>query len=644
MAEENNNNNKEIIQAPAGAKLDPESIKQYEAQTRANTESNKKFAESQEDVAKSTKNATEKLSDFTLVQEMLGKRLTNVLFFTERLESSLKTLKRSAIAAKEGFIGFGNSLKKSGEFTKNYFDFFDRRFTKFGNNVGKKLPKSMRGATTATFRLAGAFSGLGIAIAATGVGAFLIIAGAFIAIASKFVKNFLAIDRAASDVAKSTGIFSQNISAVITGAGQFERLGGNLELVSGAFGALASNFSAAIKFTGELVGNTAVVAQEFGLGAENAAKLVEIISATQDLTLNQAAEAAENFVRDLGAIGPAIVKNLTEGYDEVVSNFGLAEKSLVKQAKLATELGLELSRTADISGRLLDFQTSIPAEFELSVRLGRQLNFNEARRLALQGKTAEATQEVVKQLGEGRDLTELNYFDAQAIQQATGLTVAELIRQQKVQEEIARGDRVSEKIRASALSNVERITNRIKGIFFKIFSSQEVTQAIEKLFEAIQTFMNSEEFQNTVQSIANYVSNIADYLADSKNLGELVGRFGQTITDVLVDIIVGVMMKIPGALLKAIGIGGDKKPTSSLGLKRGEISEFAKQPSYLKTRKISTDPSQTTREQSQQNEMLSSVRSNTDAVNNLAEKGITANTYLDGDKVSSGLARSNRYG
>jgi len=60
--------------------------------------------------------------------------------------------------------------------------------------------------------------------------------------------------------------------------------------------------------------------------------------------------------------------------------------------------------------------------------------------------------------------------------------------------------------------------------------------------------------------------------------------------------------------------------------------------------KISTSPSQTTRDQNQQNEMLSSVRSNTDAINNLAKNGITANAYLDGDKVSSGLARSNRYG
>jgi len=59
---------------------------------------------------------------------------------------------------------------------------------------------------------------------------------------------------------------------------------------------------------------------------------------------------------------------------------------------------------------------------------------------------------------------------------------------------------------------------------------------------------------------------------------------------------------------------------------------------------IKTDPLQATKEQSQQNQMLFGIKNAINAINNLAENGITANAYLDGDKVSSGLARSNRYG
>jgi len=220
MAEENNNKKPIVIQASAAARTDAASIKQLEAETRANkeataaqekrTESNEKFAKSQKNVAESTKDATEKLADFTLIQDALGKSLTNILFFTERVQSVTESTSRSfkAITAK----------------VKSYYKAFDNKalrtavgtFRNFEEITGEKVPASLRKTTAGFFRL-------GFAIAATGIGALVIAATAFIAIGSKFVKNFLAIDKAASDVAKSTGIFSQNISSVITQAGQFER-------------------------------------------------------------------------------------------------------------------------------------------------------------------------------------------------------------------------------------------------------------------------------------------------------------------------------------------------------------------------------------------------------------------------------------
>jgi hypothetical protein len=61
------------------------------------------------------------------------------------------------------------------------------------------------------------------------------------------------------------------------------------------------------------------------------------------------------------------------------------------------------------------------------------------------------------------------------------------------------------------------------------------------------------------------------------------------------------------------------------------------------TQQISTDPSQITKEQNQQNQMASILKDATDSINNLAKNGITANTYLDGKKVSTGVAKSSRY-
>jgi hypothetical protein len=637
MAEENNNNSGNSSNASEYTtkeglilKANSDAAIEYEKNLKKSTEASNKFAKSQKDVSESTKDATEKLADFTLVQEALGKTLTNVLFFTERVESATKS--------------FGRSVSAVAKKIKNFYGSFDNNAIKLNNflfetlekTVGKKLPTALKRSTAAALRLGAAF-------AATGIGAIVIAITALALAAKQFVTNFIAIDKAAANVAQTSGILSSNISQVITEAAQFDILGGNMQLVADAINSLTANFSAAIRFTKELAGNTADVALRFGLSAENAAKLIEVISATQDLTLNQAAKTARSFIEDLGAIGPAIIKNLVEGYDEVVTNFGLSEKSLIRQATLATRLGLTLSQTADIAKSLLDFQTSIPAEFELSVRLGRQLNFNEARRLAIVGKTAEATEEVIRQLGAGRDLTKLTFFDAQAIQQATGLTVAELVKQQKIQKAIQRGDRIDEKTRISALGNIELITNRIRGTFFRIFASPPVTRAIENLVNQLNALIDSDTFQQTIQNVASYIQNIADYIANAKNIEQLVDRFSASIRDILIDAIFG----IPSAIRQRRLEKKFQSPTYASGGRFGMRPQRQgfeyRGPRMGSTQQISTDPSQITKEQNQQNQMASILKDATDSINNLAKNGITANTYLDGKKVSTGVAKSSRY-
>ena len=53
-----------------------------------------------------------------------------------------------------------------------------------------------------------------------------------------------------------------------------------------------------------------------------------------------------------------------------------------------------LSSIAKISDSLLDFQSSLNAEVEASVLIGRQLNFQRARELALNNDIAGATKQM----------------------------------------------------------------------------------------------------------------------------------------------------------------------------------------------------------------------------------------------------------
>ena len=56
--------------------------------------------------------------------------------------------------------------------------------------------------------------------------------------------------------------------------------------------------------------------------------------------------------------------------------------------------------------------------------IGRRLNFQSARRLALEGDLAGATKEVVKQLGSEEELNKLNVLQRQSIAKSIGVSEA----------------------------------------------------------------------------------------------------------------------------------------------------------------------------------------------------------------------------
>ena len=116
--------------------------------------------------------------------------------------------------------------------------------------------------------------------------------------------------------------------------------------------------------------------------------------------------------------------NKTSGLLRV--NLGRTPEGIAKAVAQARTLGITLNEAAQISGKLLDFQSSIEAELEAEVLTGKQLNLEQARFLALQGKTDEAAAEVLKQVGSLAEFQQMNVLQQQALADATGLTVDQL--------------------------------------------------------------------------------------------------------------------------------------------------------------------------------------------------------------------------
>src|SRR5210317_1136311 len=118
--------------------------------------------------------------------------------------------------------------------------------------------------------------------------------------------------------------------------------------------------------------------------------------------------------------------DLAENSEDIAS-FGGDNLSNMKRAAIeARKMGVNLSTIAKIANSLLDFESSIQSEMEASLMIGKQLNFNRARQLALEGDVAGAARDVVNQLGGQEEFARLNVLQRRKLAQALGVSVEEL--------------------------------------------------------------------------------------------------------------------------------------------------------------------------------------------------------------------------
>ena len=101
-------------------------------------------------------------------------------------------------------------------------------------------------------------------------------------------------------------------------------------------------------------------------------------------------------------------------------------ENVLRAAVQARKLGINLQSVEKITSGLLDFQSSLNAENEASVLIGRKLNFQKARELALANDVEGATAAVVEQLGSAEEFNRLNAIQRKALADAAGVEVGEL--------------------------------------------------------------------------------------------------------------------------------------------------------------------------------------------------------------------------
>jgi len=117
-----------------------------------------------------------------------------------------------------------------------------------------------------------------------------------------------------------------------------------------------------------------------------------------------------------------VLREVNKASSSLKLSLGGSVEELGKAVVQAQKFGINLEQAESIASSMLDFESSIEAELSAELLTGKNINLEKARGLALEGKSAEAAAEILKQVGGTAEFSKMNVIQQKAMVEAVGLT------------------------------------------------------------------------------------------------------------------------------------------------------------------------------------------------------------------------------
>ena len=297
---------------------------------------------------------------------------------------------------------------------------------------------------------------------------------------------------------------------------------------------LSKDFGITLDSASKLPNQILDTAVALGLSTDESAKLFGTLMSIGNLTADQAEHLAEStyqLARQNNVNPNAVMKDIAESA-ETIAKFGADNlESISKAAIKARQLGLNLSTVDSIADSLLDFQTSLTSEIEASVMIGKDLNFQKARELALSGDLNGMMENVTKQLGGQAEFNKLNVLQRKSLAKSLGLEVKQMEKLISAQDKsVVQQKSFADLAGKDGMSALTNITNQVKelGAQFLLKFGQPLEDAVKAFSEEFMTEENIarvktfiENFADTVTKIVKGVGKIFKFFTGLANLFSL---------------------------------------------------------------------------------------------------------------------------
>ena len=312
------------------------------------------------------------------------------------------------------------------------------------NNISGKYLKSLEESLELSEKqseaIKDAFPGLmnmaaGADSMAKNIDAFLPGFAKFGGIALGAVAAFVKIQEAITDTRKELGVSAAQ-AASITAQNKVlgivaKGYGLDIEDIKSAQAAIRNDLGASVQDSVNLSLNFARTAAATGQTADELTSTLSVMesisSASRNVLLNQIRTSAA--IAGSAGVSPALVMKDLASQAEFFAQFAKdGGMNIINAGIAARKLGLEMSAVASISESLLDFESSIEKQMEASLLIGRQLNLDRARQLALAGDQEGVMKEILKQVGGEAEFNRMNVIQRKALADSVGVNVEQLSR------------------------------------------------------------------------------------------------------------------------------------------------------------------------------------------------------------------------
>ncbi len=188
---------------------------------------------------------------------------------------------------------------------------------------------------------------------------------------------------------------------------------------------------AAASLRADVVGEMAKLAKFTNLSAEaqaNFALQAQISGQNAEMLTDETRAAVLEVEKELG-VRQDINKVLDEAgktTGQIRANLGFNIQNIARAISVTKSFGTSLAEISGISKSLLDFQSSITAEFEAELFIGKNLNLERARLFALTGNYEGLTKEIAANAGSALEFAQMNVLQQDALAKSLGMSADSL--------------------------------------------------------------------------------------------------------------------------------------------------------------------------------------------------------------------------